>query len=119
MPRVGIDFRCVGLLGTRAKDRLRAVVAAFGRWFPRDRGKGALEEGVVYDVALVVFAFDDPVAGKGFALAGVSEDDGRLLALRGIDEKRSAGPKGVHKKSPDGACSAAEDYSIKLLVRKV
>ncbi len=75
---------------------LAAVVAAFAGRLPRDRGKGALEEAVIDDVALAVLAFDDPVAGKGFALAGVGEDQGGVEALGGVDEKRSAGAEGVH-----------------------
>ena len=75
---------------------LAAVVAAFVGWFPGDGGEGSLEEAVVDDVALVIFAFDDPVAGKGFALAGVGEDEGGVEALGGVDEKGSAGAKGVH-----------------------
>src|SRR3981189_2399250 len=77
--------------------RLAAVVAAFARGLPGDRGKGALEEGVVDDVALVIFSFDDPVAGIGFSLSGVGKDDGGAEALRGVDEKRSAGAKRVHE----------------------
>jgi len=81
---------------------LAAVVSSFVRRLPGDGGEGALEEGVVDDVALVVFAFDDPVAGVGFAMAAVSEDGGGMSALRGIYEKRSAGTKGVHFSSPGG-----------------
>jgi hypothetical protein len=47
---------------------LAAVVAAFVGWFPSDGSEGALEEGVVNYVALVIFALDDPVAGIGFTL---------------------------------------------------
>ena len=74
-----------------------AVVTAFIGWFPWDRGEGALEEGVVDDVTLVVFAFDDPVAGVGFALAGVGVDQSGVETLCGVDEKGSAGSKGVHE----------------------
>jgi hypothetical protein len=81
---------------------LAAVVSSFVRGLPGDGGEGALEEGVVDDVALVVFAFDDPVAGVDFALAGVGEDGRRLSALRGVYEDRSAGAKGVHVSSPGG-----------------
>jgi len=77
--------------------RLAAVVAAVARGLPGDRGKGALEESVVDDVALVIFSFDDPVAGVGFALPGVGEDDGGAEALCGVDEKRSTGAKCVHQ----------------------
>ena len=77
--------------------RLAAVVAAFAGGLPGDRGKGALEEGVVDDVALVIFSFDDPVAGIGFALSGVGENEGGAKALRGVDEKGPAGAKRVHE----------------------
>jgi hypothetical protein len=81
----------------RGAGRLAAVVAAFARGLPGDRGKGALEEGVVDDVALVIFSFDDPVAGIGFALSGVGENEGGAKALRGVDEKGPAGAKRVHE----------------------
>lgn len=71
-------------------------MTAFVRWLPWDGGEGALEEGVVDDVSLVIFAFNDPVAGVGFSLAGVGENGSALLALRGVYEKRSTGSKGVH-----------------------
>jgi hypothetical protein len=76
---------------------LAAVVAAFLGGLPGNGGKGALEKSVVDDIALVIFAFDDPVAGVGFALSGVGEDRGGVEALRGVDEKRSARAKGVHQ----------------------
>jgi len=60
-------------------------VAAFAGWFPRDSGEGALEEGIVDDVALAIFAFDDPVAGVGFALSGVGEDQGGVETLCGVN----------------------------------
>ena len=75
---------------------LTTVVSSFVRGLRSDGSEGELEEGVVDDVALVVFAFDDPVSGIGFAMAAVSEDRGGLSALCGIYEKRSAGKKGVH-----------------------
>jgi hypothetical protein len=75
---------------------LAAVVAAFARGLPWNGCEGALEEGIVDDVALAVFAFDDPVAGIGFALAGVGKDEGRVEALGGVYQKRSAGAEGVH-----------------------
>jgi len=81
---------------------LGAVVSAFVGGFPGNGGEGTLKEGVVDDVALVIFAFDDPVAGKGFAMAGVGEDDGVLVALCGVYEHGSAGAKGVHFNSPCG-----------------
>ena len=65
--------------------RLTAVVTTFVRGLPGDRSKGALEEGVVDDVAFVILSFDDPVAGIGFALSAVGEDHCGVEALRGVD----------------------------------
>ena len=90
---------------------LATVVAAFAGWFPGDRGKGALEEGVVDDVTLVVLAFNDPVAGIGFALSGVGEDGGGVEALRCVDEKGPAGTKRVHETFSRRPYSAAKDIS--------
>jgi hypothetical protein len=81
---------------------LASVVAPFVRSLPWDGGEGALEEGVVDDVALVVFAFDDPVAWIGFTLAAIGEDGGGLGALCGVYEKGSASTKGIQFSSPDG-----------------
>ena len=89
---------------------LAAVVASFAYGFPRDGGKGALEEGVVDDVALAVFAFDDPVARIGFALAGVGENEGGVEALGGVYEKRSAGAERVHVTLSWRLCSADMIY---------
>ena len=72
-------------------------MAPFVGRLPWDRGKRTLEEGVVDDVAFAIFSFDDPVAGIGFALSGVGKDEGGAEALRGVDEKRSAGAEGVHQ----------------------
>ena len=44
-----------------------------------------MEEGVVDDVAFVILTFDDPVAGVGFALSRVGEDEGGVEALRSVD----------------------------------
>lgn len=77
--------------------RSATVVTAFIGRVPSDRSKSALEEGVVDDVAFVVFAFDDPVAGIGFALPGVGKDGGGVETLCGVDEKGPAGAKRVHE----------------------
>ena len=77
-------------------------MAAFARGLPGDGGEGALEEGVVDDVALAVFALDDPVTGKDFALTGVGEDEGGIRALFGVYQKGPAGTEGVQSRSPDG-----------------
>src|SRR5882757_10048331 len=78
MPQHFSSFRAAMVWSRRVWLRLRfewegwlaAVVAALARGLPWNRSKGALEEGVVDDVALVVFSFDDPVTGIGFALSG-------------------------------------------------
>ena len=97
---------------------LAAVVSSFVRRLPGDGGEGALEEGVVDDVTLVIFAFDDPVAGVGFAMAAVSEDGDGVSALCGMYEKRSAGTKGVHFNFSWRRCSADNLYFITSLVKK-
>jgi hypothetical protein len=89
---------------------LAAVVAAFAGGLPGDWGKGALKEGVVDDVAFAVFALDDPVAGIGFALAGVGEDYRWVEALGGVYEKRSAGAERVHVTLSWRLCSADMIY---------
>jgi len=66
------------------------------RYDARVGREGCLKEGVIDDVTLVVFTFDDPVTGIGFAVAGVGEEDRGLCALRCVDQKRSASAKGVH-----------------------
>jgi len=86
-------------------------VAAFTRGFPGNRSKSALEEGVVHDVALVIFSFDDPVARVGFALSGVGEDEGGVEALGGVDEKWPAGAKRVYETLSWRPSSAAKDIS--------
>ena len=75
---------------------LTAVLSTFVWGLPGDGGEGALEEGVVDDVTLAVFAFDDPVSGIGFALAGVGKDKGRVEALGGVHQERAAGAEAVH-----------------------
>jgi hypothetical protein len=87
-----------------------AVVAAFAGRLPGNGCEGALEEGVVDDVAFVIFAFDDPVAGVGFALAGVGEDDGGIGALGGVYEKGSAGAKRVHETLRSVPCVLPTKY---------
>ena len=81
---------------------LCAVVASFVGWIPWDGNEGALEEGVIDDIALVIFALDDPVTGEDFALAGVGEDEGGICALFSVYQKRSAGTEGVQSSSPVG-----------------
>ena len=82
--------------------RLCTVVAPFVGWLPWNGNKGALEEGVIDDIALAIFALDDPVTGEDFALAGVGEDEGGICALFSVYQKRSAGPEGVQSSSPVG-----------------
>ena len=81
---------------------LCAVIATFVGWIPWDGNEGALEEGVIDDVALVIFAFYDPVASKDFAFAGVGEDGGGICALLCVYQKGPAGAEGVQSSSPVG-----------------
>ena len=75
-------------------------MATLLRGFPGNGSEGALEEGVVDDVAFVIFAFDDPVARIGLALSGVGEDESGVGALGGVDEQGSTGAKRVHETLP-------------------
>jgi hypothetical protein len=54
-----------------------------------------LKESVIYDVALVVFAFDDPVAGENFTLADIRKENGGVSALPCFYEERSTRAKGL------------------------
>lgn len=94
---------CDAFEGRGQYGKLAAVVASFVRGLPGDGCKGALEESVVHYVALVVFTFDDPVAGKDFALAGIGEDDGGMRALCRSYQKGSAGTEGFQFSAPCGS----------------
>jgi hypothetical protein len=87
-------------------------------WIPWDGDEGALEEGVVDDITLVIFALDDPVAGKDFALADVGEEEGGVFALSCLYEEGSAGSERVQSSSPDGGCSSGKIYVITLFIKK-
>ena len=91
--------------------RLCAVVASFIGWIPWDGNEGALEEGVIDDVALVIFALDDPIAGKHLALASVGEDEGGICALPCVYQKGPAGAEGVQSISPCRCRSFRRDIS--------
>jgi hypothetical protein len=77
-------------------------VSSLVGWVPWDRNEGALEEGVIDDVAFVILALDDPVAGKDFALADVGEDEGGICTLFCVYQKGSAGAEGIQSSSPVG-----------------
>jgi hypothetical protein len=55
-----------------------------------------LEKRVVDDVALAVFAADDPLAALHVDEAKIGGNGGRFSGLGGIDKKRTAGTKGAH-----------------------
>ena len=57
-------------------------------------------------------------AGIGCALSGVGEDEGGVEALRGVDEKGSAGAKRVHEALSWRPYSAAKDNFSISFVRK-
>jgi hypothetical protein len=92
-------------------------VATLLRGFPGNGSEGALEEGVVDDVAFVILTFDNPIAGIGFALSRVGEDKSRVDALGGIDKKGPAGAKRVHETVSWRRYFAAEEYFSRSSVR--
>jgi hypothetical protein len=98
---------------------LTAVLSSFIRRLPRDGSEGALEERVVDNVALLVFSFDDPVAGVRVSTTAAGEEGSGSGALCGIYEKWSACAKGAQFSSPGGACYAVDVYISTALVKKV
>jgi len=79
-----------------------AVVAGLLVVFPGiglERCEGALEKGVVDDVALAVFSANDPVAALDVAEAEVGGDGLIFIALRGVDEQWPACSKCTHESS--------------------
>jgi hypothetical protein len=77
-------------------------VTPFFGGLPWHGGEGPLEEGVIDDVTLVIFALDDPVAWENLAFSSVCEDRCRASALLGFYQEGSAGPKGLQGGSPAG-----------------
>jgi hypothetical protein len=77
-------------------------VTPFFGGLPWHGGKGPLEEGVIDDVTLVIFALDDPVAWENLAFSSVCEDRCGASALLGFYQEGSAGPKGLQLSTPDG-----------------
>jgi hypothetical protein len=73
-----------------------AVVFSFLKTLPANWCKSALEEGVVYDVLLVIFAFDDPVTGMNLTPSQIGNDQGRLCALGRFYQQRSLRAIGIH-----------------------
>jgi hypothetical protein len=67
---------------------------------PGNGGKSALEEGIVYDVVLVIFAFDDPVTGANPTLSQIGSDRGRLSALTRRYQQWSSCTKSIHGLAP-------------------
>ncbi len=90
---------------------LGSVVASFVGCVPWDGNEGALEEGIIDDVALVIFALDDPVTGKDFALAGVGEDEGGICALCCVYQKGPAGSERFQSSSPCRRVFVRQDLS--------
>src|SRR5271170_5198685 len=79
-----------------------AVVASLLVVFPGiglERSEGALEKGIVGDVAFAVFSANDPVAALDVAEAEVGGDGLIFLALRGVDEQWPACTKSTHDSS--------------------
>jgi hypothetical protein len=51
-----------------------------------DRCEGALEEGVVDDVAFSIFTVDDPLTAIHVAKASIGRDGAGMLTLLGVDK---------------------------------
>jgi hypothetical protein len=67
---------------------------------PGNRCESTLEEGIVYDVALVIFAFDDPVTRANSMLSQIGNYRGSLSALTRLYQQRSSRSKGIHGSPP-------------------
>ncbi|HSY35998.1 MAG TPA: hypothetical protein VK814_09635 [Acidobacteriaceae bacterium] len=74
-----------------------AVLFSFLDWFPRGGHEGALEEGVVYDILLVIFACNDPVPGANLVSSEISNDPGIVGALTRFDQQGSTCAESIHK----------------------
>jgi hypothetical protein len=98
--------------------QLTAVLSPFIRRLPGDGGEGALEERVVDNVALLVFAFDDPVAGVRVSTTASGEEGSGSGALCGVYEKRSAGTKGAHSVLL-AALLCRQNYVSTALIKKL
>jgi hypothetical protein len=75
------------------------VFSFFDR-LPGNGRKSALEKGIVYDVVLVIFAFDDPIAGANLAFSHVGSDRGSLCALTRLYQQWSSCTKSIHGLAP-------------------
>ena len=85
-----------GMPGLRRVLDLGAVVAGFGCGLPGirlKRSEGALEEGIVNDVAFAVLSTDDPVSALDVAKAEVGSDGLVFLALSRVYKQGAAGAK--------------------------
>jgi hypothetical protein len=77
-------------------------VLSFLDWFPENRCKGPLEKGVVYDVVLVIFAFDNPVTGANLMLPQIGDNLGSLGALGRFYQQWPSCTKSIHGLAPSG-----------------
>ena len=67
---------------------------------PGNGRKSTLEEGIVYDVVLVVFSFDDPVTRANLTLSQIGDYRGSLRALTRLYQQRSSCTKCIHRFAP-------------------
>jgi hypothetical protein len=119
LPTIGYGWLVFAISSVLGDQALCAVGTSFAWWrIPWDGDEGALEEGIVDDVALVIFALDNPVAGKDFALTDVGEDEGGIFALACVYQKGSAGSERFQSSSPVGGCSSGKIYVITLPIKK-
>ena len=77
-----------------------AVLLSLLRRLPGDRYKRTLEEGVVYNVLLVIFAFNDPVPGANVTLSEIGNDRRIVSALARFHHQRSTCAKSIHGLAP-------------------
>src|ERR1700679_1256408 len=67
---------------------------------PRSRYKRTLKEGVVYDILLVIFTFDDPVPGVNRTLPKIGNDRVIMGALTRFHQQGSTCAKSIHGSAP-------------------
>jgi hypothetical protein len=77
-----------------------AVLLSLLGSLPGDRYKRTLEEGVVYDVLFVIFAFNDPVPGPNATLSEIGNDRGIVGALTRFHQQRPTCAKSIHGLAP-------------------
>ena len=76
------------------------IVFSFLNRFPGDRYKRSLEEGVVYDILFVIFAFNDPISGANLTSPEIGNYPGIMGALVRFYQQWSTCAKSIHGLAP-------------------